>query len=119
VTKEAKGSKTRMSPLQAGIAWGVPGGVIVAVVAALSGVYRVGVMAALMDVVLAFVVGAALVGAIAAFVQWRRVVSALGDVAPPGWYDSPDNDGNQWFWSGTKWTDRTRPAPPRTQTRRF
>lgn len=119
MSKAAKGTKTRMSPLQAGIAWGIPGGVLIAVVAALGGVYRSGVMAALMDVVLAFIVGTAMVGAIAAFVQWRRVVSALGDVAPPGWYDSPDHDGTQWFWTGTKWSDRTRSAPPRTQTRRF
>jgi hypothetical protein len=110
----------RMSPLQAGVAWGVPAGVVVGMTAMLSGVYRVeGPLAGLMDVALAFALGAVLIGGIAAFVQWRRIVSSLGDVAPPGWYESPEQDGTQWFWTGTRWTDRTRPTPPRTQTRRF
>ncbi len=110
----------RMSPLQAGVAWGVPAGVVVGMTAMLSGVYRVeGLVAGLMDVVLAFALGAVMIGGIAAFVQWRRIVNSLGDVAPPGWYDSPEDDGTQWFWTGTRWTERTRPTPPRTQTRRF
>ena len=74
----------RMSPLQAGVAWGVPAGVVVGMTAMLSGVYRVeGLVAGLMDVVLAFALGAVMIGGIAAFVQWRRIVNSLGDVAPP------------------------------------
>lgn len=112
--------KRRLSPLQAAVAWGIPGGLVVGLIAMLGGVYQIeGVMAALLDALVAFVIGAALVGAVAAFVQWRRIVAALGDVAPPGWYDSPDEDGTQWFWTGTRWSGRTREAPPRMQARRF
>lgn len=112
--------KRQLTPTQAAVAWGVPVGLLVAVIALLSGVYQVqGPLSGLLDAVLAFVIGATLAGVIAGFVQWRRIVSGLGDVAPPGWYDSPDEDGTQWFWTGTRWSDRTRPAPPRTQTRRI
>jgi len=108
-----------MTPLQTGIAWGVPAGLLVAAIALISGSFRSGMMSGLMDVVLAFLLSSALVGGIAAFVHWRRIARTLGDVAPPGWYDSPEDDGTQWFWTGTRWTDRTRPTPPRTQTRRL
>lgn len=112
--------RRRMSPTQVGVAAGVPGGLMMAMLSLLSGVYQSGgFFPGIMDAVIAFAFGAAMVGGVAAFIQWRRVMSSLGDVAPPGWYDSPDNDGTQWFWSGTRWTDRTRPAPPRTQLRRF
>ncbi len=111
--------KSTMSPLQAGLAWGVPAGFAVAAVAVLTGSFDSGAMAGLLDAVLAFILGAVLVGAIAMFVQWRRIVGKLGDVAPPGWYDSPEDDGTQWFWTGTRWTDRTRQAQPRTQMRRI
>lgn len=111
--------KRSMTPLQAGIAWGVPVGLLIAVVALISGSLRGGLISGLLDITLAFLLGAALAGGVAAFVQWRRIAGTLGDVAPPGWYDSPENDGTQWFWTGTRWTDRTRPIPPRTQTRRL
>lgn len=111
--------KRTMTTAQIGIAWGVPGGLLVAAIAFVSGSLRAGVLTGLLDVILAFLLGAALVGGIAAFVQWRRIARNLGDVAPPGWYDSPEEDGTQWFWTGTRWTDRTRPVPPRTQTRRL
>lgn len=112
--------KRQMTPLQSAIAWGIPVGLVVAVIALLSGVYRVeGVLSGLLDAVLAFVIGATMSGAIAGFVQWRRIASGLGDVAPPGWYDSPEEDGTQWFWTGTRWSDRTRVTPPRTQSRRI
>ncbi len=111
--------KRTMSPLQMGIAWGVPAGLLVAAIALMSGSLHAGVLTGVMDIVLAFCLAAALVGGIAAFAHWRRIARTLGAVAPPGWYDSPDNDGNQWFWTGTRWTERTRPVPPRTQTRRL
>lgn len=112
--------RTRMSPLQLGVAIGLPAGLIMGLLSLLSGITEsVGMFAGMLDALFAFVFGAALVGGIAAFIQWRRVVRSLGDVAPPGWYDSPEDDNTQWFWTGTKWTDRTRPTPPRMQTRRF
>jgi hypothetical protein len=112
--------KNRMTPVQAGLAWGVPAGVGMAFVALLTGVVSAsGALAGGLDVIFAFAFGLILVGGIAAFVQLRRIMGQLGDVAPPGWYDSPEDDGTQWFWTGTRWSDRTRPAPPRTQARRF
>lgn len=112
--------KSRMSPLQVGLAWGVPAGLGMAVIALLTGVIGAsGAFAGGMDVIFAFAFGLGLIGGVAAFVQWRRLARALGDVAPPGWYDSPEDDGTQWFWTGTRWSDRTRPTPPRTQTRRL
>ena len=29
-----------------------------------------------------------------------------------GWYSSPDGNGLQRWWDGTRWTDQTRPVPP-------
>ena len=110
----------RMTPVQVGVAAGIPAGLVLGLLSLLSGVIQAdGATAGLLDAIVAFAFGAALVGGIAAFVQWRRIVVGLGDVAPPGWYDSPESDGTQWFWTGTRWTERTRPIPPRTQTRRF
>lgn len=111
--------KSTMNPLQTGLAWGVPAGLLIAAISVISGTFDSGAIAGLMDALLAFIIGTVLVGGLAAFVQWRRIARQLGDVAPPGWYDSPEEDGTQWFWTGTRWTDRTRPTPPRTQTRRF
>jgi hypothetical protein len=91
-----------------------------ALIAMLTGVLSAsGIVAGGLDIFFAFAFGLGMVGGLAAFVQWRRLAKALGDVAPPGWYDSPEDDTVQWFWSGTRWTDRTRPTPPRTHSRRF
>ena len=120
VGTEGNDMKSRMTPLQIGLAWGVPAGLGMAFIALLTGVVSAsGALAGGLDVVFAFAFGLIMVGGLAAFIQWRRLVSLLGDVAPPGWYDSPEDDGTQWFWTGTHWSERTRVAPPRTQARRF
>ena len=111
--------KQQMSPIQVGLSWGIPAGLVMALVAVLAGGMSSGLLASGLDLMFAFVFGVILVGGIAAFVQWRRVAKSMGDVAPPGWYDSPEEDGTQWFWTGTSWSDWTRPVPPRTQARKF
>ncbi len=112
--------KSRMSPLQVGLSFGIPAGLGMSFVAMLTGVVGTsGIFAGLLDVVIAFAFGMAVVGGLAGFIQWRRVVKSLGDVATPGWYDSPEDDGTQWFWTGTHWSDRTRVAQPRTHARRI
>jgi hypothetical protein len=35
-----------------------------------------------------------------------------GDLPPAGWYDDPEQAGQQRFWDGTRWTDDRRPAGP-------
>jgi len=110
----------QLTPLHVGAAVGVPAGLVLGVLSLISGVIQSGgAVIGLLDAVFAFIFGAILVGGIAAFVAWRREVGSLGDVAPPGWYESPEDEKLQWFWTGSRWTERTRPTPPRTTTRRF
>ena len=112
--------KSRMSPLQVGLAWGLPVGLGMAFTSVLAGsLAGSSIVVGGLDVVFAFFFGMVLFGGLAAFVQWRRIANAMGDVAPPGWYDSPEEDATQWFWTGTKWSEMTRPVPPRTQERKF
>lgn len=103
-----------MSPIRAALAVGAIAGTILASLVLLTGIDQIGYgVGILMDLLTAFVVGAALGGAIAAFIQYRRLVDASEGSASPGWYESPEQDGTEWFWSGTKWTDRTRESRER------
>ena len=122
LSQERSGSpmKSKMSPLQIGLAWGFPIGLVMALTSVLAGsLSGSSIVVGGLDVVFAFFFGLILFGGVAAFVQWRRIANSMGDVAPPGWYDSPEADGTQWFWTGTKWSEMTRPVPPRTQERKF
>ena len=107
-----------MSPTRAALSVGAIGGTVSALLIVLIGFNQMGSgLGILLDLLTAFVVGAVLTGSIAAFAQSRSLINASEGSASPGWYDSPEEDGTEWFWSGTKWTDRTRPA--RERIRRF
>lgn len=108
--------RKKLSPAQVGIVTGIIAGLAVAVAAWSSGAYRGGsLIPAILDASFAFLFGAALFGGVAAFVQWRRVAAGQQAPAPAGWYDSPIEDGTQWYWSGSEWTGQSRSAPARTR----
>lgn len=103
-----------MSPIWAAIAAGAATGTVLASLVLIIGVGQVSSgLGLVLDLFAAFLIGGVLAGGIAALIQWRRLMSASDGSAPPGWYDSPEQDGTQWLWSGTKWTQRTRTAPDR------
>jgi hypothetical protein len=106
--------KNRMSPVRAGFSVGFIAGTVLAIIILVISVNRVSDgTGALLDAMTAFVIGGVIAGGLGAFVQSRRLAASTGGAAPPGWYDSPEDDGTQWYWSGSKWTDRTRTAPER------
>lgn len=105
---------TYLSPARAALSAGAIGGTVFATMILVVGFNQIGFgIGALLDLLTAFVLGALLTGSVAAFVQYRRLLKASEGSAAPGWYDSPEEDGTEWFWSGTGWTDRTRPARDR------
>ncbi|MDP4014055.1 MAG: hypothetical protein U0990_05235 [Candidatus Nanopelagicales bacterium] len=108
--------REKLSPTQMGIITGLVAGFVVAVGAWTSGAYRTGsIIPAILDASFAFMFAAALFGGVAAFIQWRRLEAGKQPPAPSGWYDSPREDGTEWYWSGTEWTGQSRPAAKRTR----
>ena len=108
--------KKRMTPIRAGFSVGAVAGVALALFVLFMGVNGVSDgLSTFVDSFTAFLIGAVIAGIVAAFIQSRRLRSASGDAPPPGWYDSPEEDETQWYWSGSSWTDRTRPAPQRVR----
>lgn len=103
-----------MSPIRDAVAVGTVAGAILASVVLVVGVNQVSDgLTMVLDLLTAFIIGAALAGSVAGFVQWHRKMNTSDGSAPPGWYDSPEQDGTQWLWTGTEWTDRTRSTPER------
>ncbi len=103
-----------MSPVRAALSVGAIAGTVLASVVLLVGFNNIGYgMGIILDLLTAFFVGAVLAGPVAGVVQHYRLVKASEGSAAPGWYDSPEEDGTEWFWSGTNWTDRTRESRDR------
>ncbi|MCH9816890.1 MAG: DUF2510 domain-containing protein [Actinomycetia bacterium] len=68
-----------------------------------------------MDGLSAFLIGALVSGGIAALVAWYRQAKPARGGTPSGWYESPEHDGTEWYWSGKAWTNRTRPRQQRVK----
>lgn len=113
-------SRGDMSVKQTAFAWGIPVGLFAAVIPVLGGMRDdVSTTALLTDALVAFLVAGLVAGLLGGFIRWRQLARRIDDAPPPGWYNSPDDDGTQWFWSGAQWTERTRKAEPQTAPRWF
>ncbi|MDA9912834.1 DUF2510 domain-containing protein [Candidatus Nanopelagicales bacterium] len=104
------------APLQLGVVVGVPVGIVFAAIIMMVGVNgSAGGSSAIMDGLSAFLIGGLVSGGVATVVAWYRQTKTGHGSTPAGWYDSPENDGTEWFWSGKAWTERTRPRQERVK----
>jgi hypothetical protein len=107
---------THKSPLQFGIVVGVPVGMIFAAIIMMVGVGgSAGGTNALADGFSAFLIGGVVAGGIATLISWHKETNKSGHGTPAGWYDSPEQAGTEWYWSGTAWTEQSRPRQDRVK----